>query len=71
MLNRAFLLDKAHEVSATANETWFYDHQLEVNTVLVNGEVKPACTVPNMVTASKTEAAPGDDDPDPDVEYMY
>lgn len=71
MMNQTFLLGKAHEVSAIANDSWSYDHHLEVNTMLVSGEATPVCTVSTMVTASKTEAAPGDDDPDPDAEYMY
>jgi len=71
MLNRSFLLERAHVVSSMASEFWSYDHQLEVNTVLINQKATPACTVSTMITGSKTEAAPSDDDPDPDVELMY
>jgi hypothetical protein len=71
MMNRSFLLEKSHDVSVVANEFWSYDHQLEVNTIFFNKKTTPACTVSTMITGSKTEAAPGDDDPDPDVEFMY
>lgn len=71
MLNRSFLLERAHTVNSMANEYWSYDHQLEVSTVLINEKATPACTLSTVITGSKTEAAPGDDDPDPDVELMY
>lgn len=70
-MNRPFLLEKAHDVNALANETLVYDHQLEANTIFIDDAAIPACTASTMITGSKTEAAPGDDDPDPDVEFMY
>ncbi|MEJ2046160.1 MAG: hypothetical protein P8X74_23805 [Reinekea sp.] len=71
MINRSFLLEKAHDVSVVANESWLYDDQTDVNTIPIKGERMPVCMSSAMVTGSKTEAAPGDDDPDPDVEFMY
>lgn len=71
MMNRSFLLEKAHNVSVVANESWVYDDQLEVNTIFLNEKTTPACTASIMITGSKTDAAPGDDDPDPDVEFIY
>jgi len=66
-----FLIEKAHDVSTLINTSWFYDYDLEINTVFVDEKITPVCTVSTMITGSKTEAAPGDDDPDPDVELMY
>lgn len=66
MIKRSFLLEKAHDVSVVANESWFYDDQTDVNTIPINGKTTPVCTSSTVVTGSKTEAAPGDDDPDPD-----
>lgn len=71
MINRSFLLEKAHNVSVVENESWFYDDQADINTIPVNGKSTPVCMSSAMVTGSKTAAAPGDDDPDPDVEFMY
>lgn len=71
MINRSFLLEKAHDVSVVENESWLYDDQADINTILTNGKSAPVCMSSAMVTGSKTESAPGDDDPDPDVEFMY
>ena len=71
MMSRTFLLEKAHEVSLVINESWSYDPKIELNTMYVNRETTPVCVLSTMITASKTEAVPGDDDPDPDVEFMY
>jgi hypothetical protein len=71
MIAKAFLLDRAHVVSAIANEYWNYDIETDLNMVRSKGSDVPVCTTALAITGSKTEAAPGDDDPDPDVELMY
>lgn len=71
MVTQSFLLEKAHDMSTVENESWYYDNELHMNTVIVDGKPIPVCAISSMITASKTEAAPGDDDPDPDVEFMY
>lgn len=71
MINRSFLLERAHDVSVIEHESWVYDDQSDVNTILVNRKSTPVCMLSTMVTGSKTEAAPSDDDPDPDVEFIY
>ncbi len=70
-MNRSFLLKKAHDMYTVPYGILFYNYQFELNTIFINGKVTPACTASTMITVSKTDAAPGDDDPDPDIELMY
>lgn len=72
MGKRSFLLNRAHKVSAAQHNSWEYDEKLQLNfTVNDEGVHTPVCTLSSMITASKTESAPGDDDPDPDAEICY
>lgn len=71
MMNRSFLLERSHDVRTVTNKSWYYNHQLEVNTIFIGEKSMLACTASTMITMSKTDAAPGDDDPDPDTEFMY
>ncbi len=71
MVMQSFLLKNSHSVGITGNDNWHYDNKLQMNMVCRNGKVMPVCTISSIVTQSKTEAYPGDDDPDPDVENMY
>lgn len=49
-----------------------YDHDKQINMVSVAGELSPAIDQPmRLPTNSKTNAAPGDDDPDPGRESLY
>ncbi|HFT5240794.1 TPA: hypothetical protein ACGTP8_004539 [Yersinia enterocolitica] len=71
MVTQIFLLEMAHNVNSVASELWNYDDELQMNTVFINDKNIPVCTTSSMITGSKTDSAPGDDDPDPDVERMY
>jgi hypothetical protein len=72
MEKRSYLLNRAHKVTATNHNFWKYDENLQLNfTVNKEGSHTPVCTLSSMITASKTESAPGDDDPDPDAEICY
>lgn len=71
MMTQSFLLEMAHVVRSVENELWSYDDELQMNTVCVNEKNIPVCTISSIITGSKTDSAPGDDDPDPDVERMY
>lgn len=71
MLRPTFLLENAHNVSTSQGIEYCYDDEFQVNMILIKGEATPVCTISEMITGSKTEAAPGDDDPDPDVDLLY
>lgn len=72
MEKQNFLLSQAEDVSIIYQESWVYDNDLHLNTIKnANGTVTPVCSNLAMITGSKTMAAPGDDDPDPDAESCY
>ena len=71
MKKESFLMARSHVMSAKCNECWNYDNYLGLNTILHENKSIPVCTLSWMITRSKTESAPGDDDPDPDAESMY
>lgn len=72
MERKNFLLTHAIDVINLSTESWMYDENIHLN-VIENeeGGITPVCSISSMVTCSKTEAAPGDDDPDPDIEMCY
>lgn len=70
MLRKHFLLKNAQEVSRVHKSEWKYDNELNLN-VLISDNSTPACSLTSLITGSKTEALPGDDDPDPDAEFCY
>ncbi len=71
MENHSYLLANASIVSSKANEFWSYNNEIEMNTTVIHQKEIPVCMLSTAITCSKTEAAPGDDDPDPDTEFMY
>ena len=73
MEKRNFLLCKAKDVeSSHFHECWTYDENVQLNTTITsNDEVVRVCMRASIITGSKTEAFPGDDDPDPEVENCY
>jgi hypothetical protein len=71
VIPKSFLLQKAHDIATVATEAWYYDETLQLSTINDAQESTPVCMTSSVTTGSKTEAAPGDDDPDPDAEFMY
>jgi len=72
MGKRSYLLNRAHMVSAAQHIAWEYDENLQLNFTVNDEDTRtPVCTLSSMITASKTDSAPGDDDPDPDAEICY
>ena len=50
----------------------FYDASRKINVCIVNGKKRPLVSQSmSPITESKTMAAPGDDDPDPEDERCY
>lgn len=71
MSDHTFLLENSHELKTVQFEAWQYDNELQLNIVSIENKTVPACTLQSLITHSKTEATPGDDDPDRDMEVMY
>jgi len=73
MKKRSYLLTQAKDVSPVPfQSSWRFDDALQLNTTInEQKEVIPVCIMSSVGTGSKTAAAPGDDDPDPDAEYCY
>ncbi len=68
----SFLLERAHEVHVTNKREWTYDTVMQLNVASGGaGNFLPVCAMSSIITMSKTEAAPGDDDPDSDADLMY
>lgn len=67
----SFLLSHAKSVLASNHEVWVYDDELCLNMIDSDEGFIPACSSPNIVTQSKTDSAPGDDDPDTDADFIY
>lgn len=68
---RAFLLSKAHRFDLE-NVQDSYDERQQLNVVEQSGEMRPVvCGGEFGQTMSKTYAAPGDDDPDPEDLACY
>jgi hypothetical protein len=50
----------------------FYDNERQINVVLIDGKKHPLISFEmGLGTQSKTKAAPGDDDPDPEDMRCY
>ena len=71
MVKKSFLLSQAYDITANSNESWIYDENLNLNIKIEKGVRIPVCLQPSVITQSKTHAAPGDDDPDPDASICY
>lgn len=73
MFKKSYLLSRATPLQVIQPTFSFaYDEELQLNTVTDNSKTPvPICTIQNIITGSKTHAAPSDDDPDPDMEYCY
>lgn len=72
MQNCSFLLSQAQVVATSYKEEWVYADDQQLNLMeKENGLFVPVCNQASIVTSSKTEAAPGDDDPDPEMEFCY
>lgn len=68
---RSFLLSKAHSLPLQ-NIKGSYDEELQVNVVARQNQIHPLVSEDKFgYTCSKTESAPGDDDPDPEDEGCY
>lgn len=65
---RAFLMTKAEMIPAVENPSK-YKEELDMSVVESTGE--PIVLSALGITHSKTEAYPGDDDPDPGKEKCY
>lgn len=72
MKKASYLLSHAQDLFTISKAEWFFDEKLQLNLFKVqNNSPVPVCTVFSMITNSKTDAAPGDDDPDPEMEVCY
>ena len=68
---KVFLLSAAHDLEMKPPEG-FYDVNKGINVKVDRGQIMPVvCLEMAPPTESKTMAAPGDDDPDPDDERCY
>lgn len=69
---RPFLLATARRLVCAENVPALYDEHEQVNVSFVGGRPYPLVLDASAAwTSSKTEAAPGDDDPDPEAEGCY
>ena len=69
---RAYLMAKARQLPVLVELGGCYDEQEKVNVQHLGGLRTPLAVNARIThTASKTFAAPGDDDPDPDDERFY
>ncbi|QAR32696.1 hypothetical protein EP073_04515 [Geovibrio thiophilus] len=73
MEKRSYLLSQAKEVNPAYSTTqWVFNESLQFNTIAnEHKEITPVCLISSIITGSKTEAFPGDDDPDPDAEFCF
>ena len=68
---RVFLLSKAHSLPLRSIKS-YYDEELQINVVTRQNQIHPLVSEDKFgYTSSKTESAPGDDDPDPEDEGCY
>ena len=71
MSTRPYLLAKSLRLPLEQSP-FVFDTESDINTVEIDGHRVPAALACEMQdTMSKTMAAPGDDDPDPDDEDCY
>ena len=69
---RPFLLANARRISNSVDITAHYDEIEQVNVAYADGKPHPLVSGPSAAwTSSKTESAPGDDDPDPEAAGCY
>ena len=69
---RPFLLASARRLANAVDISAHYDEHEQVNVSYVGGKPHPLVLDASAAwTSSKTEAAPGDDDPDPEAEACY
>ena len=69
---RSFLLASARRLPNPVNISAHYDEHQQLNVSHGGGRPHPLALHPNAAwTSSKTETAPGDDDPDPEAEGCY
>ena len=69
---RPFLLARARHLAHLVELSGHYDDREQLNLSYVDGQVRPLVLNASAAwTSSKTEAAPGDDDPDPEGEACY
>ena len=72
MEKRSFLLELAHNVKVMDRHTWAYNEVMQLNVAKGNsGKFIPVCVLSSIITTSKAETAPGDEDPDPDADFIY
>tara|TARA_B110000196_G_scaffold122424_1_gene106167 strand:+ start:1574 stop:1792 length:219 start_codon:yes stop_codon:yes gene_type:complete len=72
MNSKCFLLATAKKLKSVSDISFTYDEIRDLNIVTSpEGERYPASLVHGIITGSKTESAPGDDDPDPDSALCY
>ncbi len=69
---RPFLLARAHQLINLVELSGHYDEREQLNVLYIAGKPLPLVLNASAAwTGSKTEAAPGDDDPDPEAEGCY
>ena len=69
---RAFLLARAHRIDSSIDLRGRYDEDVHLNMDRTHDHAQPlVLTKGGAVTRSKTDAAPGDDDPDIEAEECY
>jgi hypothetical protein len=68
--SRAYLLEYSATMP-TQPDALYYDDCRSINYVSAGERMLPAAACQQPPTHSKTAAAPGDDDPDPDNEQCY
>lgn len=69
---RPFLLSRARHLAHLVDLSAYYDDWEQLNLSSIGGEVRPVVLNASAAwTCSKTESAPGDDDPDPEAEGCY
>ena len=72
MDKRSYLLEKAQLIGQDNHAQWHYDAKLQMNTIRDGAtNAVTACSLASVITGSKTDCAPGDDDPDYDAEHCY
>ena len=69
---RPFLLARARRLVSLVDISTHYDEHQQLNVSYVGGRPHPLASDDSAAwTSSKTDAAPGDDDPDPEAEGCY
>jgi hypothetical protein len=71
MAKKVYLLEEAFNCDLEP-PMGFYDEVRQINVIFKDGKSQPLISYEmNLGTQSKTKAAPGDDDPDPEDERCY